>query len=193
MKLNKTIFFTLALCCTFEVGSFEIAPFWSDDFVPHVKLTCQNDEEFAYCNQLCGDESECLIEEGFCRDCAGANLALREIFLEVGDLFVRSIYPVSFGAFAKFLKQGDFVTLTSKSIYNFVDYYDSEAVQAQFQQLCNEKDEYPVLFLKVDHYSRLIEKIEYVVCRNLYDDRALVFNLEKPRPFVPLSVKYIIK
>ena len=70
---------------------------------------------------------------------------------------------VTIDEFLDLLKSGDFASMTSKTIYNHVESYNSEAIKAKFQSLCD-GDEYPTVIFKVNPNTKRPQEAKYVLC-----------------------------
>lgn len=137
---------------------------WTIDYQYELLFRCEQGE-MALCQNICFDKAECRVTENFCHNCAGTDLYLRSLFLEMGGTYQSTGNKVSLEEFANFVKGGNFITINSKSIYNFVDSYDSLNIRMRFQTLCNFQDDYPLVFLEADA-ARFPGKVRYVICQS---------------------------
>lgn len=134
-------------------------------FEKEVLVGCSESESYL-CIDLCNNEKSCSVTEGYCRDCAGDNLFLKTLFKQLGRTYKNTSVEVSKDDFVSYLKEGDFVTISSKSIYNTIDKFNSSKLKERFRSLCKLPTEYPIVFLDVEHVSRTPIKVKYVTCEN---------------------------
>ena len=79
--------------------------------------------------------------------------------------------------FFRFIKEGEFVTLTPKSIYNHVYRYNDPVLIEKFKNLCPSiGGESSTVFLSKDDVSLRIKSIDYVVCNFGMDSK--IYKLE---------------
>lgn len=165
MKYVKVLGFILfAFYSQVTVAMTRLEAQWTQDYQYELAFSCEGQEE-ALCQGICQNEAECRVTENFCHNCAGTDLYLRSLFSEMGTTYRSTGKQVSFEEFARFVKSGNFITINSKSIYNFVDSFDSLNLRMRFQTLCGFNDNYPLVFLETDA-SRFPGKVRYVVCQS---------------------------
>lgn len=159
-----------ALLVTTSANALVLEAKWNKELKKEVTLSCESNEADR-CHHLCEDEEKCVIPESFCRNCAGTTMYLKNLFTEMGRIYVsiRS-EEVLLTDLLDFIKTRNFVTLTSKSVYNFVDKFDSLTIRNRFQRLCGGKTEYPIVFLEASPHSRILGKVRYVFCQNEKDE-----------------------
>lgn len=156
--------------------SFE--EFWNADLRPFLSLTCSG-ENTKYCSMVCtlDDQSNCSIPMPVCRDCIGTSLLVTNIFEGMGIRYRNSGRIVELSEFFTFLQKSQFVTFSSKSVYNHVDSYDSPVLRNRFKSLCSEETEYPIVFFEINPKGSRLGKVRYLTCGNqVYEmsDDALV-------------------
>ena len=165
MKYTSFFYFILfALFSQAALAMTKLDAAWTQDYQYELAFSCERSDE-ALCQGICQNEAECRVTENFCHNCAGTDLYLRSLFSEMGTTYKSTGQQVSFEEFARFVKSGNFITINSKSIYNFVDSYDSLGIRMRFQTLCGFNDNYPLVFLETDA-SRFPGKVRYVVCQS---------------------------
>lgn len=160
MKLIAILFFSFFSLQSF---AFEISASWNQQFKRLITLSCTQDDAHL-CANLCQDYQKCEIEEKSCGNCGGENNFLRLFFQEVGQSIISSPNEVSPDQLIDLLISGDFMTLDSKSIYNFVDKFNSLELREKFRRLCPMPTEYPLVFIAVHPYTREPEKTLFVTC-----------------------------
>jgi hypothetical protein len=172
-----TILLTLTLLLSTADASsnkgVEVISYWNLDLQKTVEIHCpenrsHNDvfgNEENLCQSTCSDNSFCLIEEGPFRNAASTNNGISyELFKFMGIHFVNSLERVHPKEVAKLLASRNFVTLTSRSVYNLYHRLDSRTVKRNFQSLCPNFTEYPMVFIEVDDYMRSYKDIKFVLC-----------------------------
>lgn len=165
MKYVKTfIFLFISLWSLSLWASTELDAHWTPDYQYELLFRCEQGEQ-GLCQNLCLNETECRVTENFCHNCAGTDLYLRSLFSEMGTTYQSTGTKVSLEEFARFVKTGNYITINSKSIYNYVDSFDSLSLRARFQTLCGFQDDYPIVFLETDA-TRFPGKVRYVVCQS---------------------------
>ncbi len=155
--------------------ALEISSGWTSSYEKEIAISC-NDGEENQCNYLCGSDTRCSIVEGYCRDCAGTSLYLKVLFSEMGSRYHNSKRSVDVYDFFDFIVAGDFITISSKSIYNFVTSYNSFELRMRFQELCGYEDPYPIVFLESS--ARQLGQIRYVAC-NLPQSGLSIMEMEE--------------
>lgn len=161
----------------FAMGVEEV---WSSEYRPQLKLSCTEGEE-SMCSDLCPGSSsakECILDQKVCRDCVGTSLLVTNIFEGMGVRYRNRGDEVSFYEFVDLIASKNFVSFTSKSVYNHVDSYDSLVLQKKFQSLCPVNSTLmPVVFFDLKPRTNVLNKVRYVACgEKLYtmSDDALV-------------------
>lgn len=148
----------------FAIGVEEI---WSSDYKPQLKVNCLDGEE-AMCSSLCpGNLSgkQCILDQKVCRDCIGTSLLVTNIFEGMGIRYRNRGDEISIYEFVDLIASKNFVTFTSKSVYNHVDSYDSLSLQKKFQSLCPEgPSSIPVVFFDLKPKTNVLNKVRYVAC-----------------------------
>ncbi|MCK5882767.1 MAG: hypothetical protein KAG61_03695 [Bacteriovoracaceae bacterium] len=174
MKLITTLILLIMSINTFAI---QVNTGWTKNFKKILSVNCSEDDGHL-CANLCENYSSCEVEESYCRNCAGDNLFIKYLFKELGNRIQNGGDAVPADTFLEFIKEGNFTSLTSKSIYNFIDRYNSFATKEKFRSLCPNPTEYPIVFLGVNEVSRSPESIRYVACSNS-EQSAEIFNLKK--------------
>ena len=118
-----------------------------------------------FASRACGEEKMCEFKEGICRDCIGTSLYMTSLFNGMGSIY-RSTEFVRSSELLDLIERGDFITLSSRSIYNHVESFDSDKLKARFQVLCRDGSEYPLVFIAAERGSRLPGDVLYVTCGN---------------------------
>lgn len=115
-----------------------------------------------------------------CRDCIGTSLLVTDIFEGMGVRYKNTGKEIRFDEFVTFLRTGQFVTFSAKSVYNHVDNYDSLNLQMRFNGLCPFEPKNPaIVFFDLRPKSNVLNKVRYVACdQSVFemDDKALIDN-----------------
>ena len=147
-----------------SVNAFDVHEAWSDQNKLHLKFQCQSIDRFCY--NLCEQDDKCLIEEKMCFNCVGTGLLLNAIFEQMGVLFQSTRDEITNYELIDFLNQKNFVSFTSRSAYNQIDSYDSPAIKARFQSLCEGLVDYPVVLFELNNVTHAISRVKYVLCND---------------------------
>lgn len=135
---------------------------WLPDNTPNIIFECSKEERF--CLELCNQESQCSIKEKICKNCIGTSILMTNIFEEMGVQYRNNGIEVNPYEFIDFLRKKNFVSFTSRSIFNQTDSFDSPSMKNRFQGLCSGKSEYPVVFFDLKENSNLLKSAKYVTC-----------------------------
>lgn len=168
------------LCLYFFSFSFSVFALtgldshWTPSYEYEHIFRCEK-AEASLCRTICNNETECRVVENYCHNCVGTDLYLRKLFLEMGTTYASTGALVSLDELGRFIKSGNFISLNSKSIYNFVDSFDAANVRMRFQMLCDFQNDYPLVFLETSK-SRFPGKVRYVVCQN---EKMEIFSLQE--------------
>jgi hypothetical protein len=155
--------------------AFSVNAEWNPLFTREVKIEC-SEGEYA-CDDLCNNQTLCKVTETSCRYCIGNSVFLTYFFEYIGRSVLNKGQLVDPLDFIKFLPEGNFITINSKSIYNHVYRYEDPILNEKLDQLCisiGGKD--PLVFLKKNPISLRIEKIQYVSCK--VGNQSRIFQLE---------------
>ncbi|MDD4974340.1 MAG: hypothetical protein PHY93_08300 [Bacteriovorax sp.] len=163
-------------------AGWSASEYWDESYSPKLKIICDKDESL--CNQLCNIETGCEINQVVCRDCIGTSILMTNIFEGMGTSYRSTSENISTYEFVDFLKQGMYVTFSSKSIYNQTDSYDSATLKEKFLSLCPENTDNALVFFSLGHASNVLDEVKYVTCdSNIFrmnDNPDIVVN-ESPR------------
>jgi len=157
--------FVLLLSIVFSSYSYayKIESKWSSDYTKSTIVTCSEEEYF--CMDLCSEPLECIQPEGYCKDCASTGIFSTNIFKYIGLSIVNSNVRVIDSTVEELIRSKEFITLSSKSIFNHLTRFNSKALQRQFISLC-EDTEYPHIIISVTKISRTPINAKYVSCNN---------------------------
>lgn len=158
----KHTIFTISFILSCNVSAFQLDSFWTPDYKKVNKISCNEDEYI--CQDIC-DSDSCEIEENYCRSCIGNDPYITSIFSTLGLTFQNTNQRVSNNEIYNFIKDNRFISITSKSVYNNIDSYDSPVLQQRFQSLCPEYTAYPILLLELEE-GNIPGNLKYVVCQS---------------------------
>lgn len=175
MKIFFLIFLTLVT--NNSAFALQVEEIWSSDYRPQLKVLCTSGEE-QMCSELCKSEqavNECIIDQKVCRDCVGTSLLVTNIFEGMGVRYRNRGDEVTSYELIDLLKSKNFVSFTSKSVYNHVDSYDSLTLQKKFLSLCPAGTmSTPVVFFDLKAKTNILNKVRYVAC----DDKIFTMSDE---------------
>jgi hypothetical protein len=144
--------------------AFDASEKWLPDNTPNLIFECSKDERF--CIELCGEEIKCSFKEKICKNCIGTSILMTNIFEQMGLLYRNNGIEVSQYEFIDFINKKNFVSFTSRSVYNQTDSFDSPSMKSRFQSLCPGKIEYPVVFFELKDNSNVLKSVKFVTCGN---------------------------
>jgi hypothetical protein len=168
--------------------SFELLEQWSTDYSPELKATCSSMDQL--CLALCDNEFECTIPVKTCKDCVGTSILMTNIFDRMGLGYRNSGKDVDSSELIELIRSGDFVTFTSKSVYNQTDSFDSAPMKARFKTLCPRSVDYPVVFFSLKEKSSIINEVKYVACGS--DIYEMTSTPDVINGLKPLRVKFSV-
>ncbi len=178
--MKKIAIIIFSLMASNAVLASGITTNWNDKYQKSITLTCGEDNYSYTCSQVCGNESKCEIEEKTCYNCLGSSVYLTHLFKQMGQTYRSTNEETDAYGFVDFLLKNEFVTITSKSVYNNVDRFNSSSLRARFQSLCSNNTEYPVVFLESVGKRHDLGKVRYVSCGEevyrMTDDPDIDFN-----------------
>lgn len=173
----KKLFFFSYIIYSASCFSLTVETNWNNRFERLIGVSCSEKEEYL-CADLCQDYQKCEVKENYCGNCAGDNLFLRYFFSEIGQSIINQQNEMPKQEFTEILRLGNFVTLDAKSIFNFIDKFNSLEIRQRLSSLCPNKAESPLVFIEVHPYSREPEKVLAVACTDITRETNL-FYLKK--------------
>lgn len=165
----KFIIFTLLI---FQSAfALDIETKWTPDTKKYLHLTCNGNSE---CEKFC-DGNYCKMQERVCKNCVSSSIEMTYAFQEMGRSYIRGERLDDYFIFDLFYTRR-FITLTSRSIYNLIERFDSLSLRRRFQALCNDDTKYPVVFFKQNEAGKLGE-VQAVWCEDgIYEVNQLEFH-----------------
>lgn len=140
--MNKFLTLITALFI-FSLSSFAVTveTQWSEASEKSLLLTCNENE---VCRQFC-EGASCEVPEKVCKNCVSTSIAMTFAFKEMGRTIV-STEALDAYALVDLLQTKEFVSLTSRSIYNLVERFNSNSLKRKFRSLCADGTAYPHAF-----------------------------------------------
>lgn len=145
-----------------SVSAFEIQEAWNAEYSPELIVNCSELDRL--CIDLCNNETKCVIPQKVCKDCIGTSVLMTNIFERMGVGYRNAGEAISEYTLVDLIKSGNFVTFTSRSIYNQNDTFDSRLSKERFQSLCSNSTPYPVVFFGLRPKSTVLSEVKYVAC-----------------------------
>ena len=133
-----------------------------------ILINCEGKKE-SFCLKTCNQENSCEIQESYCRNCAGTqNIKFKRIYDSVGTSLIATGEPRSDEEFSEIIKKGNFITLSSQTIYNFSGVYDGNQARAQFKYLCPKLYEFSdlmgILIIETNKENHSIQTVLGALC-----------------------------
>ncbi len=122
--------------------ALQLETVWTERAEKNLSLTCEGEET---CVRYCQEKESCTVVEKVCKNCVGTSLAMTFAFNEMGRSLVASEKLDDYALF-DLLEKNSFVSLTSRSVYNLVERFDSSSLKTKFRSLCEDGTRYPVVF-----------------------------------------------
>jgi hypothetical protein len=135
---------------------------WNQQNRLQLEIRCDSTNRL--CNDLCQHNDYCKIEEKICINCVGTSMLMNSIFEQMGMKYRSTNEEVSSYELIDFLNNKNFVSFTSKSIFNQIDSYDSPALKSRFQSLCSENVAYPLVIFELNPNSFMPRSVKFVIC-----------------------------
>ena len=155
MKTLAIVFILLSA----TTHALHIDTMWTENSKKYLNITCDGE---AICEQFCTGRA-CKMQEKVCKNCVGTSIGVTFAFQEMGRSYIASEKLDDYFIF-DLLWSKEFVTLTSRSIYNLVDRFDSMELRRKFRSLCADGTRYPVVFFGTQPSGELGE-IKAVWCQ----------------------------
>lgn len=160
----KKLFFLITIIFSQSVWSVQISTSWNDDNRKYLNLLCSQEVDYI-CDLTCDSLERCELPIPFCADCVGTSIIMTFYLQEMGRYITNQGQAADIYIFTDLLRSGDFIAMTSRSIYNHIDSFNSPALQRRFRSLCDDQTMYPVVFFE-RMPSRQIGKPQMVWCES---------------------------
>ena len=149
---------------SYAFAEYKINTYWNSSNEKEVVIECTM-ESSSICLKSCLGFYDCNIPEEICYNCVGNDLFLVNFYKNIGLNIGSSHKELPLSKLTRVLHFGEFITLKANSIYNIISDYDSKSMKRKFRKLCPEdnKDEDPIVFVKVDRNRKPVE-LEFVLC-----------------------------
>jgi hypothetical protein len=142
--------------------AFEVKEIWNQENRLQIEFQCSSIDRF--CHDLCLKDDSCKVEEKVCLNCVGTSMLMNSIFEQMGLKYRNTQEEVSSYELIDFLNKNNFVSITSKSIFNQIEAYDSPVLKSRFQSLCPENIAYPLVIFELNPTSHTPRSVKYVLC-----------------------------
>ncbi len=162
IKLKVFLIFINAIISCSAFSNYTIKEFWDQEYTPKIGVTCTNKDKF--CDKLCKNKTYCEFPQVICRDCISTSILMTNIFENMSVFYRNSGEVAPAAEFIDFLKSKNYVSFSSRSIYNQTDSFDSAELQTRFQNLCPNFTKYPVVFFNLKANSNILNEAVYVAC-----------------------------
>lgn len=184
LKVMIISFFSLNIAS----AHIDVRENWNSSYKKEVVITCSEDETF--CDSVCGKTNQCVIPEAPCTNCIGSTLIMTFYFQEMGRLVQNNTEEVNFYDVTSLILQRGFVSLSSKSIYNHIDNFNSLSLQRKFRAMCNDGTRHPVVFFnKLDNNE--IGRPEFVWCESGFYAVEINSNIDLDSDYGNMIEKYL--
>jgi len=108
----------------------------------------------------------CTVKEETCHNCIGTSISLTYIFNYMGKAYTNTGISALEGDVLSSLKEGKFVSFSSRSIYNHVDRFNSSTLKRNFRSLCTDRTRYPIVLFKKSTQTQRVSDVQFVFCDN---------------------------
>ncbi len=152
----------LAFIFSFNITAATVESTWNDQYRKELSLYCAEDD--ILCQDVCNDTLVCKIPEETCHNCIGTSITLTYIFNYMGKAYLNTGVEALNGDVVELLKSGEFVTFSSRSIYNHVDNFNSMTLRSNFRKLCSDGTRYPVVMFNRSQENQSVSDVRFVFC-----------------------------
>ncbi|PIK16102.1 hypothetical protein [Halobacteriovorax sp. JY17] len=179
MKIYSLFIFSLL----FTLSSFSavVESSWNDQYQKEISFYCGENDTL--CSDLCGEATMCKVPEETCHNCIGTSITLTYIFNYMSKAYTNTGVSALSGDVLELLKSGDFVTFSSRSIYNHVDSFNSMTLRQNFKKLCSDGTRYPIVIFNKSKRTQKVSDVRFVFCNDgIYEmnfSNDLILNFEE--------------
>lgn len=148
----RILIFLFCSFLVFQSFALDITTEWTMESKKYLHISCQSEDYV--CQEFCLGGQKCKMQEKVCKNCVGTSISMTYAFEEMGRNIVAGDKLDDYFIF-DLMRTREFVTLTSRSIYNLVERFDSMTLRARFRSLCADGTRYPVVFLNTTESGEL--------------------------------------
>lgn len=158
--LLSILFFSISSLAS----AYTVESSWNDSYEKELAFYCNDSDSL--CLDLCSDSKMCKVKEETCHNCIGTSVTLTYIFNYMGKAYTNTGVEALEGDVLSSLKDSNFVSFSSRSIYNHVDRFNSSTLKRNFRSLCTDGTRYPIVLFKKNTRSQRVGDVQYVFCDN---------------------------
>lgn len=158
---NLLLIIALVLVSQFSYG-YSVESNWNDSYEKELSFYCIEGDTL--CNDLCQDDKICKIKEETCHNCIGTSITVTYIFNYMGKAYTNTEIEMNEADVLEKLTAGDFVSFSSRSIYNHVDRFNSSTLKRNFRSLCTDGTRYPIVMFNKTPISQKVGDVKFVFC-----------------------------
>ncbi|OUR99950.1 hypothetical protein A9Q84_02660 [Halobacteriovorax marinus] len=145
-------------------SAYTVESSWNDKYEKELSFYCSSEDTM--CLDLCGEATMCKVKEETCHNCIGTSITLTYIFNYMGKAYTNTGVETLDGEVLSSLKGSEFVSFSSRSIYNHVDRFNSSSLKRNFRSLCTDGTRYPIVLFKKNRGSQRVADVQFVFCDN---------------------------
>mgnify|MGYP000247618367 FL=1 len=161
----KNIILILALTLISQITfGYSVESGWNDSYQKELSFYCAEGDTL--CHDLCENDSVCKVKEETCHNCIGTSITLTYIFNYMGKAYTNTGVEANEADILSKVETKSFVTLSSKSIYNHVDSFNSMSLRKNFRSLCTDGTMYPIVFFDKNVRTQKIGDVQFVFCNS---------------------------
>jgi hypothetical protein len=181
----KNLLLIIALVLVSQISfGFTVESNWNDKYEKELSFYCVEGDTL--CNDLCHNDKSCKVKEETCHNCIGTSISITYIFNFMGKAYTNTQIEMNEADVLEKLESGNFVSFSSRSIYNHVDRYNSSTLRRNFRSLCSDGTRYPIVMFNKTAVSQKVGDVEFVFCDNgVYEmefGADVILNLDKTLP-----------
>ncbi|WP_127717424.1 hypothetical protein [Halobacteriovorax sp. HLS] len=161
----KKLIIVIALTLVSQLAfGYTVESSWNDSYQKELSFYCVEGDNL--CQDLCENNSVCTIREETCHNCIGTSISITYIFNYMGKAYTNTEVEKNEYDVLSTLQSGNFVTFSSKSIYNHVDRFNSSALKRNFRSLCSDGTRYPIVLFNKNTRNQRVGDVQFVFCDN---------------------------
>jgi hypothetical protein len=158
---NLILIAALTIISQFSYG-YTVESTWNDSYQKELSFYCVEGDTL--CQDLCEDSSVCKIKEETCHNCIGTSITLTYIFNYMGKAYTNNGIEMNEADVLEKIQSSNFVTFSSRSIYNHVDRFNSSTLKRNFRSLCTDGTRYPIVLFDKNKRTQKVSDVQFVFC-----------------------------